>query len=138
MIAYLDTSVLLRLAFNQADSLQEFSSITRGIASQLIKAESLRTLDRLFIVEKFSEADQSRATSFIFRALDRLELIPVDPILEAVGTPMGLKLGTLDAIHLFSALKWKEIQNTPLTFLTHDRELAFAARRFGFEVMGDG
>lgn len=136
MIAYVDSSVLLRLALKQPNPVREFSSITHGISSRLLKAESLRTLDRLFTQETVSEKDQARATSFIYTALDYLELIPVDPILESVGSPLGLQLGTLDAIHLFSALKWKETRKTALTLLTHDAALALAAERFGVPTLG--
>ncbi len=136
MIAYLDSSVLLRLALRQPKPLKEFSTISRGISSRLIKAESLRTLDRLFATETISQKDQTRATLFVFRALEHLELIPVDSVLENVATPLGLKLGTLDGIHLFSALKWKEAYKTPLTFLTHDHVLAAAAERFGIPCLG--
>ncbi|MBI4405606.1 MAG: hypothetical protein HY537_15700 [Deltaproteobacteria bacterium] len=136
MIAHVDSSVLLRLALKQARPLREFASVTRGISSRLIRAESLRTLDRLFALESISEADQARAAQFLFKAFDHLELIPVDPILEVVGNPIGLKLGTLDGIHLFSALKWKQTTQLPLIMLTHDRSLAIAAERFGIQAAG--
>lgn len=55
MIAYVDSSVLLRLALRQPNPLQKFSSITRGISSRLIKAESLRTLDRLFAMNSLGK-----------------------------------------------------------------------------------
>lgn len=47
MIAYVDASVLLRVALRQADALPEWRQVERGIASALILTESLRTLDRL-------------------------------------------------------------------------------------------
>ena len=45
MIAYVDASVLLRLALGQANALPEWRRITRGVASALVETESLRTLD---------------------------------------------------------------------------------------------
>ncbi len=136
MIAYLDSSILLRLALNQPQPFATFSSIRQAISSRLIRAECFRTLDRLCAVEVLSEEDQSNAMSFLLKAMDYIEMIPVDDILDNVGRPIGLNLTTLDAIHLFSALKWKEAKKKNLTFLTHDQQLAFAAKRFGFEVLG--
>lgn len=136
MIAYIDSSVLLRLALRQPNPLTEFPLITLGVSSRLLKAECLRTFDRLFAVEKMSERDQSKATLFILKALSHMELIPIDSVIENVGNPVGLTLGTLDAIHLFSALKWREAKKKALIFLTHDKVLAHAARRFGFDVLG--
>jgi predicted nucleic acid-binding protein len=49
MIAYVDASVLLRLALGQPNALPEWHKIERGVSSALIATESLRTLDRLRI-----------------------------------------------------------------------------------------
>ena len=47
MIAYVDASVLLRLALGQTGALREWSAVERGVSSALVMTESLRTLDRL-------------------------------------------------------------------------------------------
>jgi predicted nucleic acid-binding protein len=47
VIAYVDASVLLRLALGQPDALREWRDIHQGVSSALITVESLRTLDRL-------------------------------------------------------------------------------------------
>jgi hypothetical protein len=53
-----------------------------------------------------------------------------------VGQPTGLNLGTLDAIHLFSAVLWKQENGQTPVFLTHDVTLGKTAKLFGFEVIG--
>ena len=64
MIAYVDSSVLLRLALGQPNSLPEWRRIDRGVSSALIATESLRTLDRLRIRAGLSDTEiaQRRAT----------------------------------------------------------------------------
>jgi predicted nucleic acid-binding protein len=47
LIAYVDASVLLRVALRQPDALAEWRQIQRGVSSALVLTESLRTLDRL-------------------------------------------------------------------------------------------
>src|SRR5688572_32535081 len=47
MIAYLDSSVLLRILLGQKDALAEWREIDTGIGSALVEVECLRTLDRL-------------------------------------------------------------------------------------------
>ena len=47
MIAYVDSSVLLRVALGQANALPQWRRIDRGVSSALITTESLPTLDRL-------------------------------------------------------------------------------------------
>lgn len=50
MIAYLDSSVLLRVILGQANALREWSAIEGGVVSALVEVECLRTLDRLRVV----------------------------------------------------------------------------------------
>jgi hypothetical protein len=47
MIAYVDSSVLLRVALGQSNALPNWRQIERGVSSALITTESLRTLDRV-------------------------------------------------------------------------------------------
>lgn len=49
MIAYIDSSVFMRHLLGQPNALAEFSEVNRPIANKLLKAEELRTLDRLRI-----------------------------------------------------------------------------------------
>ena len=50
---------------------------------------------------------------------------------------MPTGLGTLDAIHLATALLWKEMTPEELTMATHDPALAIAARVHGLPVIGE-
>ena len=69
--------------------------------------------------------------------LNHMEMIAItEPILDRVGQPAGLNLGTLDAIHLFSAVLWKQEKPQSPIFLTHDVALGKVAKLFGFEVLG--
>jgi predicted nucleic acid-binding protein len=137
MIAYLDSSVLLRRLLNQAGQLSNFRNLTRPVASKLLKPECLRSLDRLRVRNHLNENDFLKASEELYAALESVEFIEIDQrILERVGSSFPLLLGTLDAIHLASALRWRESFNIPLDFLTHDEELGKVARALGFQVFG--
>ena len=137
MIAYIDSSVLLRIALNQKNRLKEFDSIRLGCSSTLMKAETLRTIDRLAAMQLLSQVDYVAALTFLSEAFEHLELIPItDSILERVGEPHKLSLGALDAIHLFSAVVWRLQRKSTPKFLTHDMALAAAAQLFGFTTIG--
>ena len=136
MIGYVDSSVVLRIALKQPKALKEFQEISLAVSSRLLRAECLRTLDRLFVLEKISNSVQTASTRFVLKVLDYIEQVPIDEVIDGVGNPLGLNLGTLDAIHLFTALKWKEARKKEIIFLTHDFLLASAAQRFGLEVRG--
>ena len=49
---------------------------------------------------------------------------------------MPTELGTLDAIHLATALRWREGASTELVMATHDPALGTSARAFGLRVVG--
>jgi hypothetical protein len=49
---------------------------------------------------------------------------------------MPTEVGTLDAIHLATALLWKEMSHVDLTVATHDNALGLAARAHGLPVVG--
>jgi predicted nucleic acid-binding protein len=137
VIAYVDASVLLRLALGQSDALSEWPRIRRGVASALVITESLRTLDRLRLRAKLADTDLASRRAAILMLAGSLELVEVDGmVLERAAQPMPTELGTLDAIHLATALLWKHMTNSPMVMATHDAALATAARAHGLNVVG--
>ena len=137
MIAYVDASVLLRVALGQPDSLPEWSRIERGVSSALVTTESLRTLDRLRLRVKLPDAEVAERRAKILELVASLELVDVDSVvLDRAAQPMPTELGTLDAVHLATALLWKEMTGEDLTMATHDGALATAAEAHGLPVAG--
>jgi predicted nucleic acid-binding protein len=137
MIAYIDSSVLLRLALGQPDALREWRQIDRGVASALIATESLRTLDRLRLRARLPDTEIARRRGMILKLVNSLELIEIDSIvLDRASQPMPTELGTLDAIHLASALLWRDATGIDPVIATHDGALGLAAQAHGFKVLG--
>jgi hypothetical protein len=60
----------------------------------------------------------------------------VPEILERAAQPLPTVLGTLDAIHLSTALLWQEVEAEAVSFATHDLALARAAQACGLAVIG--
>jgi predicted nucleic acid-binding protein len=137
MIAYVDASVLLRVALGQPDSLPEWRRIRRGVASVLVATESLRTLDRLRLRANLTDPEVALRRAAILGILASLELVEIDAVvLDRAARPMPLELGTLDAIHLATALLWKEMTSAHLVMATHDGALALGAHAHGLLVVG--
>lgn len=68
--------------------------------------------------------------------MEAFDLIALDSVvLERATEPFPTMLGSLDAIHLASALLARE-EFEALSLATHDEELAVAARAVGFKVSG--
>ncbi|PYQ69547.1 MAG: hypothetical protein DMG04_27900 [Acidobacteria bacterium] len=137
MIAYVDASVLLRVALRQPDALPEWRRIQQGVSSALITTESLRTLDRLRLRAKLSDEEIANRRAAILRLIASLELVEIDAVvLDRAAQPMPTELGTLDAIHLATALLWKEMSRMDLVMATHDGALGLAAKAHGLAVLG--
>ncbi|MBI4470893.1 MAG: PIN domain-containing protein [Acidobacteria bacterium] len=137
MIAYLDSSVLLRVILGQRDKLKEWKSIDRGVASALVETECLRSLDRLRLRSGTGDEEIAIRREAVFRLLESIEVVDLDQrILKRAAQPLPTELGTLDAIHLVTALDWGEESGKPLVMATHDQALGVAARACGLPVVG--
>ena len=137
MIAYVDASVLLRVALAQPDALPEWSRIRQGVASALVMTESLRTLDRLRLRAHLADSEVGKRRATILALVASLEVVDIDAIvLDRAAQPMPTELGTLDAIHLATALLWKEMTQADLVMATHDAALALGAQAHGLPVVG--
>lgn len=137
MIAYLDSSALLRVILGQPRKLAEWKAIELGIASVIIEVECLRALDRLRLANKLSGQELVSRREMIYRALEDMTLVEVSTaILRRASDPLPLPLGTLNAIHLATALVWIDDNGGALTMATHDEALGAAARASGLRVIG--
>ena len=137
MIAYVDASVLLRVALGQPDMLPEWSLIQQGVSSAVVTTESLRTLDRLRLRVKLADAEVATHRATLLALIASLDVVEIDPVLlDRAAQPMPTELGTLDAIHLATALLWKEMTGANLVMATHDSALAVGAQAHGFHVVG--
>jgi uncharacterized protein len=135
--AYVDSSVVLRVILGQPGVLREWASLERGVASALVEVECLRTLDRLRLSQQIPDADIALRRAAVFRLMESVEVVAPDrAVLSRASQPMPSSLGTLDAIHLATALMWQERKGASLVMATHDSALAIAARASGLRTLG--
>jgi predicted nucleic acid-binding protein len=137
VIAYIDSSVLLRIVLRQKDRLREWRAIREGIASALVEVECLRTLDRLRLSHRVPDEQLAIRREAVFRLTAELTVIEAaSPVLARASQPLPTPLGTLDAIHLATALLWRERETADLVMATHDAALGLASRACGLAVLG--
>ena len=72
----------------------------------------------------------------VTRVLEPEQLIGLDRDRQRAAQPMPTELGTLDAIHLATALLWKDVTREDLVLATHDDALALGAQAHGLPVVG--
>lgn len=137
MIAYLDSSVLLRIVLGQPDRLKDLALVESAVASELTELECLRTLDRMRLRGALSVEELAQHREAVYRLTEEMTLVaPTRPVLKRAAQPLPTPLGTLDAIHLSTAMSWHETRARDLVMATHDQALAIAARAVGFPVVG--
>lgn len=136
MNVYVDSSVLLRVILAEPQRLPSWTRIDQAMSSELIRLEALRTIDRARITFGLADEEVARRRAAMLETLDGFGLIPVSmAVLERAAEPFPTLIGSLDAIHLATALLIRE-RFEQLSFATHDLRLALAAKSVGFVVEG--
>ena len=138
MNVYVDTSALLRVVLGEPGALnQELRTASLLISSELLAVEGRRTIDRLLRLGALTPETAADRLDVVSDWLEAVDLVLLRaPILARAGDPLPSALGTLDALHLATALVWRDRMDQPLTLVTHDAALGLAARAFGFTVRG--
>ena len=137
MIAYIDTSVLRRIIVREPGALDELRSYDTLVSSELIAVESARTIDRLRLQGSLTAGEAAARSRLATQWLEAVDLVLLrPPVLSRASEPLPMLLGTLDALHLATALIWRDRVGPLPAMATHDSALGSAARAFGFEVLG--
>jgi predicted nucleic acid-binding protein len=137
VIAYIDTSALLRIILREPGALDDLRDYEALVSSELIAVESARTIDRLRIQGTLTAQEAAERVRAVNEWLEAIDLVLLRPTVLSRGSePMPLPVGTLDAIHLATALIWRDRVGPLPEMATHDTTLGAAARAFGFDVRG--
>lgn len=136
MKAYIDTSVVLRIALGESRPLREWRSIEMACSSELLRIESLRSLDRARLLLHLPDAELAERREAVLSIIKGFHIARLDArVLARAADPFPTLIRTLDAIHLATALLART-DHEDLVFATHDARLAIAARAVGFDVIG--
>jgi predicted nucleic acid-binding protein len=137
MNVYLDSSVVLRRLQREPAALAHWGQWQHAYSSVLLRVEVLRTIDRNRLRGAVSDREASELLAAAHAFFDAIQFVALsDGILSRGSQSFFTALGTLDALHLATALRLVEAGSMELTFLTHDAELALAARSVNFSVEG--
>jgi predicted nucleic acid-binding protein len=137
VIAYIDTSALLRIVLREPGALEDLRTYDGLVSSELIAVESGRTIDRLRLQGALTTEEAAARLRVVNEWLEAIDLVLVrPPVLSRASEPLPMPLGTLDALHLATALIWRDRIGPLPTVATHDTALGLAAQSFGFDVRG--
>jgi predicted nucleic acid-binding protein len=136
MTVYIDSSVILRILFRESNPVEVWAKWDSAFSSSLWRVEALRTVDRLRLSGDLSDEDVADLVREIRIVHETLAIYPLsERILQRASESFPTVVGTLDAIHLATALAIREVEPIDL-LLTHDGQLGTAARSVGFTVIG--
>ena len=101
------------------------------------RVECLRAIENAWLRGELSDDELAGRRRAAYARLSGIERIEASPsILGQAERSFGVALKTLDAIHVATALVWRDRRAPDLGFATHDRQKARAATALGFEVLG--
>jgi predicted nucleic acid-binding protein len=131
---YVDSSVVLRVVLGERGRLASWRKITAPVTSELARVECFRTLDRARLAGVLTDDDIADRRTLVDEILAGFDRVALDRrILRRATEPFPTTIGTLDAIHLASALALRT-SIPDLRFATHDVALAIGARAVGFQL----
>src|SRR5918996_2787872 len=137
MNVYVDSSIIMRRLRREAAPLRAWGEWDGAYASVLLRVEIFRTIDRIRLSGRLDDRGIVEMLGDARAMLESIALVPVsDPILERASESFLTTLGTLDAMHLATALRLVQTSEIEITFLIHDTQLATAARSMNFVVEG--
>lgn len=136
-LAFLDTSIVLRHILGEAHSYPKLESFGKLYASELMRVEALRAIDRLRIQNKWFEEEVATRVRLLNAVCAAINIIPLQSaILRRASDPFPILVRTLDALHISTALLAQLQLEGPLLFLTHDRKQGLAVVASGMEADG--
>lgn len=137
MIALVDTSVVLRKLFGEPEVLAEWGRIREAYASRVLLVELGRVIDRVRLAGEIDDGQVEQLQRESRRLMRSVTVVGLpERLLDRAAGPMPTALGTLDAIHLATAMELAARRAPAIVVATHDRQLARAARSSGLDAVG--
>lgn len=137
MIVYFDTSTLLRVLLRQPNALGSWDRWNEAYSSEISKVEARRVLDCLRLEGALDDEGAALARESLVQIEESIAFVGLTPrVLERASLPMPTIVKTLDALHLATALLYREKKGVEMVFATHDKQQSVAARALGFPWVG--
>lgn len=140
MILYLDASALVKRYIAEAGSqdVNAWIAATESLATSLIThTEVAAALTRAQRMKLITGEETQRALQIFRSEWESLLRLPVNEATVARGGILACEHGLrgYDAIHLATALLWKDTLGLPVTLATYDRQLWEIGRLVKLEVL---
>lgn len=136
MNVYLDSSVYLRHLFAVKDRL-DLKTSTAMATSELFPIEIHRTIDRYRLERKITDFETAVLKQEAEEFFAGIELVMLTrSIKKRAAESFPSTLGTLDGLHISTALLLREKKYPDLQLATHATQMQNCARALGFQILG--
>lgn len=134
MIAFVDTSVVLRFVLEGDITLHQAFAAAVTACSELVWIESMRVAQRLRLDGVLDDQRLTEAVSRIADCYSSFRVYLLDEeIKQTAAGPFPTVIGTLDALHLACARRAaRQYHGQTLLVFSHDRQMNMCARALGF------
>lgn len=133
MIAYLDSSVALRHILNGGVAIRHALACGTVVSSELLEIECRRVLHRCRLAGEFDDDGYVTAVSRLAAVLDGVALVALSAkVKRRAMDAFPVTVGTLDALHLSSALAVADAEPTEeVLVFSHDAAMNRCAAALG-------
>ena len=131
MVAYLDSSVLLRHILLGEEPIRHALAFPRVVSSELIEIECRRVLHRCRLAGEFDDEALALARERLDAVLSGIDLLELSAqIKQRAMDPFPVHVRTLDALHIATVLAVAADAGGTALF-SHDRGMNVCARSLG-------
>jgi len=137
MICYLDSSAVLRNIFNADNAYREFGSFSKIGSSELLVIECNRVIDRYRLENILNDTQVASAKEFLKKLIEGIYIVEISESIKArAADTFPTIIGTLDAIHISTAIVWQEYENNEeMMIVSHDRQMNVCAKALGYNII---
>lgn len=136
MKCYVDSSVVLRYLLTDDRRLERLREFDKSGSSELLDIECHRVLQRYRLEGQITDGELQEATTYLNQLCAGLTLFDMTPhVKRRASQAFPTVIGTLDALHLSTAILWAELDPEPLALFTVDAQLRTCAQAVGLHAI---
>lgn len=135
MICYVDSTVVLRFLINADRTLAKALDFEVVGSSELLRIECNRVLSRYRLEGLLSDSEVRDTFNQLEKVLAGFSIVEITrAVKQRASEAFPTAIGTLDAIHLSSALIWREQADEDVMVMTFDKQMSVCAGAIGMHT----
>lgn len=137
MNCYVDSSVVLRYLLGGDRALERIVQFERSGCSELLGIECARVCARYRLEGSIDDAQLAESMEILDELLAGMHVLELSGAIKTrAAAAFPTVIGTLDALHLSSALLWRDSLGAEgVSLFTFDAQMAVCARAMGLPVL---